>query len=215
MERHGRSKANRICILNDRISSPGVASGRPAVIWLLQLALTSLQRDALPPAQSVLDLWRWRNQQDLSFLRHRQPARRDEVKLGSRSVPQWQHHADQSICAGFPSRRSATSRMAPRSPSSAFVGQFVRNPAKPKWIAPEGNPKRIIEWLFPVHAPDRPSHDALRIRFTIDMSLLLIHRWNYGPVYHANLRRLMNSLGQLVGSGYQHLNQSQVFCGQG
>ncbi len=59
-------------------------------------------------------------------------------------------------------------------------GQFIRNPAEPMRIASESNPKRVIEGLFPVHTPDRPSHDALRIRFAIDMSLLLIHHWNYG-----------------------------------
>ena len=41
--------------------------------------------------------------------------------------------------------------------------------------------ERLIEWLFPVRATDWTSHDALRIRFTIDMNLLPIHRWNYGP----------------------------------
>lgn len=28
-------------------------------------------------------------------------------------------------------------------------GQFLRNPAKPKWIAPESNPKRVLEGLSP------------------------------------------------------------------
>jgi hypothetical protein len=41
-------------------------------------------------------------------------------------------------------------------------GQLIRNPAKPKWIAPERNPKGVVERLFPVHTPDRPSHGALR-----------------------------------------------------
>ncbi|MET3838577.1 hypothetical protein ABIE49_000655 [Bradyrhizobium sp. OAE829] len=59
--------------------------------------------------------------------------------------------------------------------------QFLRNPAKSKWIAPESNPKGVIERLLPVHTTDRPSHNALRISSNIDMSLLLIHRWNYVP----------------------------------
>jgi len=59
-------------------------------------------------------------------------------------------------------------------------GQLLRNSAEPKWIAPESNPKRVVEWLFPVRAADRPSHDALRICFIIDMNLHLIHGWNYG-----------------------------------
>ena len=60
-------------------------------------------------------------------------------------------------------------------------GQFISNPAKPKRIAPERNPKSIVEGLFSVHTANRPSRDAPRIRFATDMSLLLIHRWNYGP----------------------------------
>ena len=60
-----------------------------------------------------------------------------------------------------------------------FLSQFLRDAPKPKRIAPERNPKRIVERFFSVQTSDRPSHDALRIRFAIDMSLLLIHHWNY------------------------------------
>ena len=43
-----------------------------------------------------------------------------------------------------------------------LYSQFLRNPAKPKRIAPQSNPKRVIEGLFFVRTANWPSHDALR-----------------------------------------------------
>jgi hypothetical protein len=60
-----------------------------------------------------------------------------------------------------------------------LFGQLLGNPAKPKWIASESDPQRFIKWLFPIHAADRPSHNALRISFDMDVSLLQIQQRNY------------------------------------
>jgi hypothetical protein len=46
-----------------------------------------------------------------------------------------------------------------------LLGQFLRNPAQAKWIAPERNPKGVVERLFPVHTTDRPSHVALHFSY--------------------------------------------------
>ncbi len=62
-----------------------------------------------------------------------------------------------------------------------FLSQFLRDAPKPKRIAPQGEPECRIEGQVSIPATDGPSHNAFRTYFANDMSLLLIHRWNYAP----------------------------------
>ena len=62
-----------------------------------------------------------------------------------------------------------------------LFSQFLRNPSKPKWIAPESNPKRIIEGLFPVHTSNWPAHNIPTDDCSMRRTLILFRSfwWNH------------------------------------